>query len=243
MNNIKKFFSYIIVLMLVFYMFYILFISINCVFIIFKTFYDTLPSDVIVETAKLDNLDFSKISVDINSSNITIINGSEFNVKTNNDKIKFEVIDNTLHIKENGKRRKKSSEYKLNLNIPEEMINLLDIKVSNGNIDIKNINVNELNIKVKHGNVNIKKSIFNEINSDLKIGDFNFDGKINESIYVNNIIGDITLMVNDDIENYKVDTANIIGSILINGKNNIVVNDGDKMISVKNKIGSVSVNF
>ena len=90
---------------------------------------------------------------------------------------------------------------------------------------------------------NIKKSIFNEINSDLKIGDFNFDGKINESIYVNNIIGDITLMVNDDIENYKVDTANIIGSILINGKNNIVVNDGDKMISVKNKIGSVSVNF
>lgn len=243
MNNIKKFFSYIIVLMLVFYMFYILFISINCVFIIFKTFYDTLPSDVIVETAKLDNLDFSKISVDINSSNITIINGSEFNVKTNNDKIKFEVIDNTLHIKENGKRRKKSSEYKLNLNIPEEMINLLDIKVSNGNIDIKNINVNELNIKVKHGNVNIKKSIFNEINSDLKIGDFNFDGKINESIYVNNIIGDITLMVNDDIENYKVDTANIIGSILINGKNNIVVNDGDKMIRVKNKIGSVSVNF
>lgn len=243
MNNIKKFFSYIIVLMLVFYMFYILFISINCVFIIFKTFYDTLPSDVIVETAKLDNLDFSKISVDINSSNITIINGSEFNVKTNNDKIKFEVIDNTLHIKEKGKRRKKSSEYKLNLNIPEEMINLLDIKVSNGNIDIKNINVNDLNIKVKHGNVNIKKSIFNEINSDLKIGDFNFDGKINESIYVNNIIGAITLMVNDDIENYKVDTANIIGSILINGKNNIVVNDGDKMISVKNKIGSVSVNF
>ena len=72
---------------------------------------------------------------------------------------------------------------------------------------------------------------------------YNFDGKINESIYINNNIGDITLMVNDNIENYKVNTTNIIGSVLINGKNNENVNNGDKMISVKNIVGSISVNF
>ena len=71
----------------------------------------------------------------------------------------------------------------------------------------------------------------------------NKTGKINESIYINNNIGDITLMVNDNIENYKVNTTNIIGSVLINGKNNENVNNGDKMISVKNIVGSISVNF
>ena len=91
--------------------------------------------------------------------------------------------------------------------------------------------------------MNIDNSIFNEINSYLKIGNFNFDGKINESIYVNSSIGNITLMVNDSIENYKVNTTNIIGSVLINGKNNENVNNGDKLISVKNKVGSISVNF
>lgn len=98
------------------------------------------------------------------------------------------------------------------------MINLLDIKVVNGNVNIENVNINELNFDIKHGDVNINDSIFNEINSYLKIGNFNFDGKINESIYVNSSIGDITLMVNDSIENYKVNTTNIIGSVLINGK-------------------------
>ena len=107
----------------------------------------------------------------------------------------------------------------------------------------ENVIINELNIDIKHGDVNIDNSIFNETSSNLKMGNFNFDGKINESIYINNNIGDITLMVNDNIENYKVNTTNIIGSVLINGKNNENVNNGDKMISVKNKIGSISVNF
>ena len=195
-----------------------------------------------MENAELDNLDFSKISIDVSSSNITVNDGSEFNVKSNNDKIKFEVIDDTLYVKENGNRRK-SNDYKLNLTIPKEMINLLNVKVANGNINVENVIINELNIDIKHGDVNIDNSIFNETSSNLKMGNFNFDGKINESIYINNNIGDITLMVNDNIENYKVNTTNIIGSVLINGKNNENVNNGDKMITVKNKIGSISVNF
>ena len=195
-----------------------------------------------MENAELDNLDFSKISIDVSSSNITVNDGSEFNVKSNNDKIKFEVIGDTLYVKENGNRRK-SNDYKLNLTIPKEMINLLNVKVANGNINVENVIINELNIDIKHGDVNIDNSIFNETSSNLKMGNFNFDGKINESIYINNNIGDITLMVNDNIENYKVNTTNIIGSVLINGKNNENVNNGDKMITVKNKIGSISVNF
>ena len=247
MNNTQKVIKYLVTflaLMLIFFIIYIPFMFISSAINgIHKVLFVTLPSDLIVEKAELDNLNFSKISIDVSSSNISITDGSEFNIKSNNDKIKFEVIGDTLHVKENDKRRKKSTDYKLSLSIPEEMINLLDIKVLNGNVDIENVNINELNIDTKHGDVNINDSIFNEINSYLKIGNFNFDGKINESIYVNSSIGDITLMVNDNIENYKVDTANVIGSVLINGKNNVVVNDGDKMISVKNKIGSISVNF
>lgn len=247
MNNTQKVIKYLVTLlalMLIFFIIYIPFMFISSAINgIHKILFVTLPNDLLVENVKLDNLDFSKISIDVSSNNILITDGSEFNVKTNNDKINFEVIDDTLYVKENGKKRKKSSDYKLSLNIPEEKINLLNIKASNGNIDIQNINVNELNINVKHGDANIKNSIFNEINSNLKIGNFNFDGKINESIYVNSSIGDITLMVNDSIENYKVDTKNIIGSVLINGKNNKVVKNGEKIINVKNKIGSVSVNF
>ena len=246
MNNTQKIIKYLVTflaLMLIFFIVYIPFMFISSAINgIHKVLFDTLPSDLIMENAELDNLDFSKISIDVSSSNITVNDGSEFNVKSNNDKIKFEVIGDTLYVKENGNRRK-SNDYKLNLTIPKEMINLLNVKVSNGNINVENVFINELNIDIKHGDVNIDNSIFNETSSNLKMGNFNFDGKINEYIYVNNNIGDITLMVNDNIENYKVNTTNIIGSVLINGKNNENVNNGDKMISVKNKIGSISVNF
>lgn len=246
MNNTQKIIKYLVTflaLMLIFFIVYIPFMFISSAINgIHKVLFDTLSSDLIVENAELDNLDFSKISIDVSSSNITVNDGSEFNVKSNNDKIKFEVIDDTLYVKENGNRRK-SNDYKLNLTIPKEMINLLNVKVANGNINVENVIINELNIDIKHGDVNIDNSIFNETSSNLKMGNFNFDGKINESIYINNNIGDITLMVNDNIENYKVNTTNIIGSVLINGKNNENVNNGDKMITVKNKIGSISVNF
>lgn len=247
MSNTQKVIKYlvtILALMVIFFMIYIPFMFISSAINgIHKVLFVTLPNDLIMENVELDDLDFSKISIDVSSSNITVNDGSEFNVKSNNDKIKFEVIGDTLYVKKNDKTRKKSTGYKLSLSIPEEMINLLDIKVANGNVNIENVNINELNFDIKHGDVNIDNSIFNEINSYLKIGNFNFDGKINESIYVNSSIGDITLMVNDNIENYKVNTTNVIGSVLINGKNNENVNNGDKMISVKNKVGSISVNF
>ena len=246
MNNTQKVIKYLVTflaLILIFFIVYIPFMFIcSAINGIHKVLFVTLRNDLIMENAELDNLDFSKISIDVSSSNITVNDGSEFNVKSNNEKIKFEVIGDTLYVKENGNRRK-SNDYKLNLTIPKEMINLLDVKVANGNINVENVIINELNIDIKHGDVNIDNSIFNETSSNLKMGNFNFDGKINESIYINNNIGDITLMVNDDIENYKVNTTNIIGSVLINGKNNENVNNGDKMISVKNKIGSISVNF
>lgn len=245
MNNTQKVIKYLVTflaLMLIFFIVYIPFMFISSAINgIHKVLFVTLPSDLIMENAELDNLNFSKISIDVSSSNITVNDGSEFNVKSNNDKIKFEVIGDTLYVKENGNR--KSNDYKLNLTIPKEMINLLDVKVANGNINVENVIINELNIDIKHGDVNIDNSIFNETSSNLKMGNFNFDGKINESIYINNNIGDITLMVNDNIENYKVNTTNIIGSVLINGKNNENVNNGDKMISVKNIVGSISVNF
>lgn len=245
MNNTQKVIKYLVTflaLILIFFIVYIPFMFISSAINgIHKVLFVTLPSDLIMENAELDNLDFSKISIDVSSSNITVNDGSEFNVKSNNDKIKFEVIGDTLYVKENGNR--KSNDYKLNLTIPKEMINLLDVKVANGNINVENVIINELNIDIKHGDVNIDNSIFNETSSNLKMGNFNFDGKINESIYINNNIGDITLMVNDNIENYKVNTTNIIGSVLINGKNNENVNNGDKMISVKNIVGSISVNF
>ena len=245
MNNTQKVIKYLVTflaLMLIFFIVYIPFMFISSAINgIHKVLFVTLPSDLIMENAELDNLDFSKISIDVSSSNITVNDGSEFNVKSNNDKIKFEVIGDTLYVKENGNR--KSNDYKLNLTIPKEMINLLDVKVANGNINVENVIINELNIDIKHGDVNIDNSIFNETSSNLKMGNFNFDGKINASIYINNNIGDITLMVNDNIENYKVNTTNIIGSVLINGKNNENVNNGDKMISVKNIVGSISVNF
>ena len=185
MNNTQKIIKYLVTflaLMLIFFIVYIPFMFISSAINgIHKVLFDTLPSDLIVENAELDNLDFSKISIDVSSSNITVNDGSKFNVKSNNDKIKFEVIGDTFYVKETGNRRK-SNDYKLILTIPKEMINLLNVKVSNGNINVENVIINELNIDIKHGDVNIDNSIFNETSSNLKMGNFNFDGKINESI-------------------------------------------------------------
>ena len=71
MNNTQKVIKYLVTflaLILIFFIVYIPFMFISSAINgIHKVLFATIPNDLIMENAELDNLDFSKISIDVSS--------------------------------------------------------------------------------------------------------------------------------------------------------------------------------
>ena len=130
--------------------------------------------------------------------------------------------------------------------IPEEIINTLNIKNKYGDIKIKGLVLNEVSINNNVGDIDVNKSKFNTVLINNSVGNIDVDANINEALNITSIIGDVTLMINDSIDNYKSNVTKKIGSILVNGINyskDVSLGSGEKNININSTIGGVSLNF
>ena len=209
---------------------------------IYKSITDEIKKEdnLLKDTVKkeINDLEFSKINIDINTCNISIDAGEEFKLKTNDEKLVTSLDNTVLNIESDNKNIFNKNKCKLDIVIPEEIINILSIKNKYGDIKIS-INNNV-------GDINVNKSKFNTVLINNSVGNIDVDANINEELNIISSIGDITLMINDSIDNYKSNVTKKIGSILIDGVNyskDASVGNGDKKININSTIGGVSLNF
>ena len=209
---------------------------------IYKSITDEIKKEdnLLKDTVKkeINDLEFSKINIDINTCNIRIDAGEEFKLKTNDEKLVTSLDNTVLNIESDNKNIFNKNKCKLDIVIPEEIINILSIKNKYGDIKIS-INNNV-------GDINVNKSKFNTVLINNSVGNIDVDANINEELNIISSIGDITLMINDSIDNYKSNVTKKIGSILIDGVNyskDASVGNGDKKININSTIGGVSLNF
>ena len=217
---------------------------------IYKSITDEIKKEdnLLKDTVKkeINDLEFSKINIDINTCNISIDAGEEFKLKTNDEKLVTNLDNTVLNIESDNKNIFNKNKCKLNIVIPEEIINILSIKNKYGDIKINNLVLNEVNINSNVGDINIKKSKFSNVTINNSVGNMDVDANINEELNIISSMGDITLMINDSIDNYKSNVTKKIGSILIDGVNyskDASVGSGDKKININSTIGGVSLNF
>lgn len=250
MNDAQKVIKYLATLFAFALIGFIFYIPILVGTEIYKSITDEIKNDdnLLKDTVKkeIDDLEFSIINIDINTCNVSVDVGEDFKIETNDEKLVTNLDSTVLNIESDNKNVFNKNKCKLDIVIPEEIINTLSIKNKYGDIKINNLVLKEININNNVGDIDVNKSKFGTVSINNSVGDIDVDADINEALNITSSIGDITLMINDNMDNYKSNITKKIGSILVNGINyskDVSVGTGEKNINISSTIGGVSLNF
>lgn len=250
MNDVQKVIKYLATLFAFILIGFIFYIPILVGTEIYKSITNEIKKEdkLLKEPVKkvINDLEFSKINIDINTCNLSIDSGEEFKIITNDEKLTTSLDETVLNIESDNKNIFNKNKCKLDIVIPGEFINTLNVKNKYGDIKLNGLVLNEISINNNIGDIDINKSKFSNILINNSVGNIDVDVDINEALNVTSAIGDVTLMINDKIDNYKSNVTKKIGSILIDGvnySNDISLGNGDKKIDINSTIGGVSLNF
>lgn len=214
------------------------------------------------------NNNIKNLEIDISCTNLTIKQGEQFKVETNNSNIGFNENTNKLEIKE--KRHRAFNNYNnrdiiiyipsyieldktiLNSGAGEIFIETLttkdlSFKLGAGKVKIENLNVSEkCNIEGGAGRLDILNGNLYKLDLDMGVGEINISSSIMKDSKIEAGIGNlnIDLLGNKDI--YKIKAEKGLGSIKIDGNeifDNQIYGNGENYIDVDGGIGNIKISF
>ena len=120
-----------------------------------------------------------------------------------------------------------------------------------GELDIKNITASNATIKTGVGETVFHSCNFTDTVMNTGVGETSFDGSIFKSLDINAGIGEVDMRINGKRDDYAIDAASGIGSILIDGRSatgidsTFRINNQNALhtIRVKAGIGEVNITF
>ncbi|MFE4243195.1 DUF4097 family beta strand repeat-containing protein [Peribacillus butanolivorans] len=191
---------------------------------------------------KSDLKNVEKIIVDSDISNIVLVKGdSNMNIEYSGQKsflgnpkidivynkdqaiIKVKALPNKwMYILPGNVRRGK-----LILNIPAKLLEHVQIKTQNGNIDVKDLSeVNRLSLNSNVGNINVDSFKGESVNIEAKNGSIKL-GTVDGEVKIKNQTGNLNSLVLSDIK----------------GKNNIKLSNGSAKITLPNELDLNDIGF
>ena len=268
MTEVQKVIKYIAISFAIFLIASIIFGIASFVFELGRSFIS--PDENISEAmqgTKFENVDITKLDIEIGASNLTIKQGESLAVETNNKDIEIEQNEGILHIKQKNTKWHINKEPKstLILYIPEEVeIKNAIIQMGAGNITIENLNTDSLDLQLGAGkteindlivnnNCNIdggagaiiiKNSKINNLDFDLGVGEVNLEAGLTGRSEIDAGVGSLKLNLLGEKEQYKIHAEKGIGQITIDGKdikNDTTVGEGENYIDIDGGIGEIII--
>lgn len=215
-----------------------------------------------------DNGTITSLELEIKTTNLKIINGENFVVKTNNPDVKFSNNDGKVVIEDKSKNIwtnlndesniiiymptniNKLSKVKIRSGVGKVCINsintqVLDLEAGLGETTIDNLVVTEkAKIESGMGRLNINSCSIKNANIDLGVGEVNITGDILGNSEINTGVGKLGLNLTSAKENYTLKVEKGLGKISFN-KNNIsndtTLGDGQNYINIEGGIGSIDI--
>lgn len=220
-----------------------------------------------MDIVNIENLELSKLDIDLKYSNLIIRTGNRLKVETNNENIKFKENKNQLKLEEKDyKLFSKKSETKVILYIPEDIIfDKVKIEAGAGKLYIQKLKTKELSFSIGAGqtsienlivtdkakieggagNVDILSGTINDLKLDVGVGKFTIQAKLTGDNKINAGIGELNINLMDNIENYTIKAQKGIGTIRLDNQityNNVKYGDGQNNIDIDGGIGSIYIN-
>lgn len=220
-----------------------------------------------MDIVNIENLELSKLDIDLKYSNLIIRTGNRLKVETNNENIKFKENKNQLKLEEKDyKLFSNKSETKVILYIPEDIIfDKVKIEAGAGKLYIQKLKTKELSFSIGAGqtsienlivtdkakieggagNVDILSGTINDLKLDVGVGKFTIQAKLTGDNKINAGIGELNINLMDNIENYTIKAQKGIGTIRLDNQityDNVKYGDGQNNIDIDGGIGSIYIN-
>ena len=214
------------------------------------------------EINEIDNL-----KIDLKTSNLVVKSGDTFSIHTNNRYVKQILNNESLTIKENGHFNFNSNNEVI-ITIPNDKIfNKINISMGAGNVNSENLaslylnidagagNISFDNLSVTEefdlnggaGNITINNSQVKNLDLDNGIGEFKFSGYLFGNNEIDIGVGNASLYLNSDINEYNFYIDKGIGNITINDEKISdgyrVNNDANiKTIKIDGGVGNIIIS-
>lgn len=209
--------------------------------------------------------DIQNIKIDINSINVKIINGDKFKVSSNgvSKNLKISHDNDKFIIKEKGLNIFKTSlNSEILITIPSK-IDVLEVEMDAGSLNISDLTVHEFsldqgagkvyinNLVTKDGKLDggageleINDSNISELDLDMGIGKVKFKNTTLGDSKISCGIGDLELDLNNE-NLYSLKISKGIGNVFVNGESysDIYYGQGINKIDIDGGIGNIKVTF
>ncbi len=202
--------------------------------------------------------DFDRVQIDISAAESVIKVGDECRVTAKVSSLpqfKCEVVSGTLIIKYTPFEENFSSfsHYIENIEIilPDEVYQKLEIDVGAGAIEINDIRANSAYLDVGAGTFDINDADLNNAVISCGVGEVSFKGKLTGECEISNGVGSSSFKLENDIDDYYLDINNGLGSIEINGNSYVSFGSADtgygnrsapNKIIISNGIGEIEID-
>ncbi|NLC87683.1 MAG: DUF4097 domain-containing protein [Clostridiaceae bacterium] len=213
------------------------------------------------------NEELKSLKVKLNYADLIIKNGDTLKVINNDEEIKCSQKGNQIIIEDEKDWELKfmSDTKQVVIYIPEDIIfDEVNIESGAGKLDIETLKTDELKLDIGAGKTDIQNLVVNKkanINggvgtvkissgniNDLKlsmgVGKFEVTSTITGNSKIDAGIGKLDINLEDDDENYTIETSKGIGSIYIFEKSvsdDIICGNGENYIVISGGIGSIKV--
>ncbi len=215
-----------------------------------------------------DKDSFSKIVIVNSAGRLILKPGDELRVSGQNlaDDFFCEIVKDSLVIEHSSKHGKNFSKTSITVTVPDNYaLNLISIENGMDDCDIDNIEVSEFiltagvgdvtisglvssdtDIDGGVGDINIADSELGNFKLECGVGDIDIEGSVADcSIHTG--VGDASLKLHGDFDDYDIDISTGIGDIRINGrrysKNSRINKGAEYNFTISGGVGDIDVNF
>lgn len=213
---------------------------------------------------EINNL-VKNIELDLVSTKLQIIKSPEFNIETNNKKIKAYERNGKLELKEeSGIFGSVFKDSKLVIYLPDAYyLDEIAIDSGAGTVEIESIKVGKFNLDIGAGNVEIedieviqnsdisggagalkiKNSLINNLDLEVGVGRCEINSIITGNSTIEAGIGELKINLLDSLDNYLIRLEKGIGNISINNEKatNSTYGIGNNSLNIEAGIGNISI--
>ena len=196
---------------------------------------------------------FESINVDLKMCDLEIVQGDVFEVEymTYADKIKIDISDDTLYIRETGNGFNFSFDFSwlfgrtktyVKVTLPEDEYNNITVSSNMGDVKITGIQLERLNADLDMGDASFEGTATEKIDIDNSMGDVTIEGYLECSVYVDCNMGDATVTTYYNEDSYRVYADTDMGNEYFHREGGLKSEDRYTM-DIECDMGNIEINF
>ncbi len=227
----------------------------------------TSLGDLSPEVTVFSDGEYSKLDIDVASSDITILSGEKLSIECNKSCFRIKRKGDKISIEEKGGIYSLNRNRKIEITVPEDFLferveidsgasdingdsikaKQLELDIGAGSVKFENLLVNDkTEIDCAAGEFSLKSGSLANLDFSLGIGNAKLTSAITSDSSIESGVGELELSLKGDKADYTLGVETGIGVFTVDSqrvRGESTIGNGETKIDIKGGVGNVTVNF